>query len=716
MKYLQNWIGCRFDPTGETKYECFAATVPGNIQKDYLDYKGVQNPMYSDTITMMEETEDWWWEYRTELNFDAESTDRVWFVAEGIDYTYDVVLDGKTLLSHEGMFSKTELDITDLVNNNSVLSVIIHPHPKREGNYIKMRELANQCCKPAVFYGWDFNPRLLISGIWRPAYIETRKQGHINNCEPFYTLNDTRDTATVHFETDCKQTVTYTVTDREGNIVYNGTNPDFCLQNIKLWWCNGQGEPYLYSWKAETADCVKTGVIGFRTIKLVKNIGTNNEPGEFPKTRYAAPITIELNGRRIFGKGSNLVNADIFPGNVEDERFEELIRLARDGHFNLFRIWGGGGLHKDVFYELCDRYGIMVWQEFMLACNYYRDTPHYMEILEQEAVAIIKHLRSHPCLAMWCGGNELFNGWSGMSDQDAALRLLNKLCYEYDLKTPFIMTSPLMGMAHGGYYFSNGKVEAAQQFQNAHNTAYTEFGVPSIADYEILKEIIPADELENMQPTKSWLYHHAYAVWGEYAWAYTNIIEKYFGKLESTKEIAEHSQWLQCEGYKSIFEEARRQWPYCSMALNWCMNEPWTTAANNSIISYPVRPKPAYYAVKNALSPVLASARMPKFSWKGNETLEIETWLLNDTVDEISTTVKVVVELGGVTYDLLDWNTGVVKGLNNKLGPTVHFQLPNGVDAKYLVVKCIAADGTSSEYKLQYKTTIPPVKTGQLNV
>ena len=148
---------------------------------------------------------------------------------------------------------------------------------------------------------------------------------------------------------------------------------------------------------------------------------------------------------------------------------------------NIFRMWGGSGIQKDRFYELCDECGIMVWQEFPLVCNNYVNDPHYLEILEQEATCIVKSLRKHPCVVLWCGGNELFNGWSKMTDQHHALRLLNKICYDHDRNTPFLATSPLAGMAHGCYLFSYEGKEVYRMFNEAHYTAYTEFGVPSVA-------------------------------------------------------------------------------------------------------------------------------------------------------------------------------------------------------------------------------------------
>jgi beta-mannosidase len=133
------------------------------------------------------------------------------------------------------------------------------------------------------------------------------------------------------------------------------------------------------------------------------------------------------------------------------------------------------------------------------------------------------------------------------------------------------------------------------------------------------------------EPGKSWESHHAYNAWVGNTWLMQDMIEDYFGKSASLEELVAHGQLLQGEGYKYIFEEARRQKPFCAMALNWCYNEPWPTAANNSLLSWPNIPKPGFYQVRNACRPVLASATIQKFVWKPGETFSSTVWMLNDS-------------------------------------------------------------------------------------
>lgn len=709
MKFWQEW-----EAWGEDGV-VFPASVPGTVQSDYAKAMGWGDVQYADNVYRFDEIEHWAWTYRTRLNFQADAPEQVYFVAEGIDYAFDIALNGKVLHSQEGMFTPVKLLLTGAAAPGDILEVRIHPRPWREGAHVAphfSRTAADASCKPPVTYGWDWNPQLVNLGIWQEAYILTCKEDHIHNCEPFYTLNEDRTHADVRFETQCAGPVCYTLEDPDGKVIYQGTEPSCAVDDPRLWWCNGQGEPALYRWTARSAGDEKSGYIGFRTVKLVRNTGANIGPN-FPKTRYPAPITVELNGRRIFAKGSNYVNPDIFFGEITAQRYAEQVEMVKQANMNMLRIWGGAGVCKKAFYECCDRAGILVWQEFMLACNNYIGTPHYLKILEQEATSIICALRQHPCLTLWCGGNELFNTWSGMDDQSAPLRLLNKLCYELDPERPFMMTAPLEGMAHGSYTFispPDGK-DVFERFNKSHCTAYTEFGVPSLSPVESLRRVIPAQELFPIRETEAWVAHHGFHAFVGDTWCCNSLYDHYFGPADSLEERVEQSNWLQSVGYQAIFEEARRQWPHCSMALNWCLNEPWVTAGNNSLIAYPSKPKPALAVLGNSLAGQIPSARIGKFHWKAGEMFAAELWYLNDLPCAAEETVTAYLTVNGQTQELLTWNTGCVEANQNKLGPTVHAQLPQASAEQALILTLKTASGKENSYKLLFTGKVVTKRT-----
>jgi beta-mannosidase len=713
MKFYQTWEGRNCNPE---RNAWFPATVPGNIQKDYAVANDFADVQFADNYKQFLPLENDHWEYRTELKLDRQPGEKVFFVTKGIQYRYDVLLNGELLFSYEGMFGGNEVELTDKLTGKDLLTVHIHPHPKSKRGKAGSRDEANESCNPPVYYGWDWNPRLLISGIWDDTYVETRGESYINSCEVLCELSDDLTCGTVRAAFDCALPCEILLLDAEGNEVYRGTDKTFTVENPKLWWCNGQGEAYLYTWVVRNEKEERTGKLGFRRLRLLRNTGATG-PKNFPKGRYEAPITVELNNRRIFCKGSNWVNPELFWGEITKERYEELIRLAKECHMNIFRMWGGAGTPKESFYEICDREGILLWQEFVLACNEYIGLPSYMNVLENEATRMIKKFRSHACLAFWCGGNELFNSWSGMDEQSAPLRLLNKLCFELDYGRPFLYTSPLYGMAHGGYVFYSEDQggDVMQQFQSNCNTAYTEFGVPAISDVETLKKIIPENELFPIRETEAWVAHHGFKAWGHERWVCQSVYERYFGVPQSLEQMVEGQQWMQNEGYRGAFEEMRRQWPHCSMSINWDYNEPWITAAGNELITYPTRINPCYYYVQKAMRPTLFSAKIPKFDWKEGETFEAELWLLNDAPEAAHGKVHVTARVGEETFDLLEWSAET--GANShKRGPTVRFVLPRAEGENKVVLTLSAENGMESEYEYLYRPKSRKPVLRQLNV
>ena len=269
------------------------------------------------------------------------------------------------------------------------------------------------------------------------------------------------------------------------------------------------------------------------------------------------------------------------------------------------------------------------------------------------------------------------------------------------------MTSPLDGMGHGGYMFYDERYpygDVYRCFQRAQHTAYTEFGVPSITTMEGLKKIIPSEELEEITDTPSWRLHHAVGAWMAQSHACMDILKMYFGEKATLEERIAQSDWLQAEGMKAIYEEARKQYPKCSAALSWCFNEPWITAANCSILRYPAIPKPGYYAVKDALRPTLFSARIPKFDWESGERFTAEIWLLNDGVDAVESGVEVLLEIGDQRISLLKWENACAEANPNVEGASVCCTLPavDGAKAMKLILRA-KQESMSHEYQLLYK-------------
>jgi beta-mannosidase len=702
------------------------ARVPGAVQLDWARHHRFAPFFYADHWKDYLWMEDVYWTYKTEFSRPSLLEDqRLYFISNGIDYSFEIWLNDKKIDQQEGMFSPVELDIHQGLKDQNSLKIIVYPAPKLHDSPAD-RSQADQSVKPAVSYGWDWHPRLIPLGIWDDTGLQIRNAAHFTYTLLDYELDENLQHANLDLHIEGSQlkdlTLVWTLYSPESKLLWKDSvlaSADMFslkkeLKNVLLWWSHDHGTQPLYRSEIELKD--KSGKLldnrtmhtGFRRVRLVMNEGTW-QVNDFPKSRSAPPITLELNGRRIFCKGTNWVNPEIFPGIIDAERYEGLTDKAVEANFNMLRIWGGGIVNKDVFFEQCDRKGLLVWQDFPLACNPYEGTASYLAVLEQEAVSIIRRLKGFASVVMWCGGNELFNAWSGMTDQSAALRLLNSLTYLHDPLRPFIMTAPVMGMGHGHYVFrdpGNGK-EVFQWMPESKNTAYTEFGMPSPSGVDVLKTFIPEDQLFPPKSGTVWESHHAYNAWIGNTWLMDDMLEGYFGKAPDLETLVAQGQWLQSEGYKCIYEEARRQKPYCSMALNWCFNEPWPTAANNSLINWPLIPKPAYYSVSASCRPILASARIPKFSWSAGELFYCDLFMLNDTYEKLAPG-KMIVKLAGDTeIEVMEWTFGEGVPNQNIEGPTARIALPNWITSDYLTlsVEVEGAPQYNSSYRLQFKRT-----------
>lgn len=701
------------------------ADVPGAVQLDIARAEKYQPFYYAEHWKDYLWMEDMYYTYRTSFNKpDLSDNKRLIFISLGIDYEFEIFLNGEKIFHQEGMFTPVNIDLTGKLKDKNQLLVKISPVPKLH-QYPSDRSQASQVTKPAVSYGWDWHPRLVPLGIWDSTYLEIRPLAHVDDIRIDYNLNDDLSQAYIDlgfsgielkgmlFRWVLNDASGKEVLRSEGRFEEDQFTQPLILNKPALWWPHDHGVPYLYRWAFQMIDAsgrivqdVKSKT-GFRRVRLVMNEGAWDEPKGFPKTRSVPPMQMEINGRKIFCKGTNWVNPEVFPGIITRSRYNELLDFAREANFNILRVWGGGIVNKEPFFELCDEKGILVWQEFPLACNNYEGTPHYLKILEQESASIIKKLKKHPSLAIWCGGNELFNSWSLMTDQSAAIRLLNSQCFVLDPETPFLPTSPVMGMGHGHYVFREWTTgeEVFQEMGRSKFTAYTEFGMPAPASVEVLKTIIPENELWPPKPGTSWESHHAFSAWVGNTWLCQDIIEDYFGPSRSLEELVANGQLLQGEGYKCIYEEARRQKPYCSIAANWCYNEPWPTAANNSLISYPNIPKPGFYAVKNACRPVLASARLPKFRWSAGELFNAELWMLSDLPSDLPAgKITVKIEADGEKITLLEWNYLHMLASVNQPGPTVRFKLPSwNTDRIKILLEVEGHPEFNSVYTLAYR-------------
>jgi beta-mannosidase len=249
-------------------------------------------------------------------------------------------------------------------------------------------------------------------------------------------------------------------------------------------------------------------------------------------------------------------------------------------------------------------------------------------------------------------------------------------------------------MGHGYYVFSlPDGTELYQYLPQRHFAAYSEFGVPGPSPLAVLEKIIPVDEQFPPRRTPAWIARHAYDAWDGSAgsWLEYDFLLRYFGAFRDLQDLVECGQFIQAEGLCFFFEETRRQKPYCSLAMNWCLNDTWPTAANSSLIAWPAQPKPALEKVKQACRPVLSSARPGKLRWHPGETFTADLFILNDAPLPLSAgAVDAFLNMDGHETFLLRWEFPPAAQNTNIPGPQLRLELPQLQNRRFELVLRVA--------------------------
>jgi len=377
------------------------------------------------------------------------------------------------------------------------------------------------------------------------------------------------------------------------------------------------------------------------------------------------PYTLVVNGRRVYLNGWNWVPIDALYGVERPAKLERLIRLADRAHVNLFRVWGGGLIEKEAFYDLCDRHGIMVWQEFILSSsgigNKPSTDPAYVAMMAREAERIIPRRRNHPSLVIWCGGNELMDGGVPLTDAEPVLAALKDAVRRLDPDRHWLPTSPSGPVANlslkaldenpEGLHDVHGPWEhqglTAQYTLYNRSTAllHSEFGAEGMANVKTIEATI-APEHRWPATKDNPVYFHRGA-W----WINEPLVQKAFGGIEDWVTLSRASQFLQHEALRYALEANRRRQWRCSGSIPWQFNEPFPNAWCTSAVDYYGEPKGGYWAVARAYAPLAVTARFDSQVWAGRERFTAQVWLAHagaQALDGLTVKVRVVGATGRV--------------------------------------------------------------------
>ncbi len=654
--------------------------VPGDVHSTLLKYEKIADPFYSTNIEQCRwvETAVWW--YRKEFSWDRElhPGEVVELQFNGLDTFATVFLNGEPVGTHQNMFTPSVFTITTALHpgiNQLAVRFDSTMAVTSQKDYGRMWYSYNPnrawVRKAQMNFSWDWGPRLITVGIWKGVELNIRQKARIETVA-VRTETITANQARLGIEIETRSygkelrlqarvklgegagAVTRTIDLGPGKTTVNLT-----VDNPRLWWTHDLGEPYRYDLRVTLKDGTDildqySAKIGIRSLELRQQAAGGEKR-----------FTFVVNGVEIFAKGANWIPAHNLLGTIREDTYRRWLELAKQGNMNMLRVWGGGIYEQEAFYDECDRLGILVWQDFMFACSSYPDfDAEFMANVREEIRYVVKTLRNHPSLALWCGNNE--NQWihgqkmSTLEDlrfygEKIYHDLMPELLADLDPTRPYWPGSPFGGNdpnsdAEGDKH--NWQVWAGQIYPHKHgepqrldNTPagvsfkhyaedqgkfISEFGMHAAPVLATLQSCIPREQL----------------CLGSFELRYRNkdkrpnrgimLMQSYTGLPGDLKEYIDFSMLTQGEGLKFGIEHYRRRKPDCSGTLIWQLNDCWP-ALSWSLADFYLRPKAGYYYTRRAYQPVL-------LSWKEDGPATVSLWATNDTQAEYRDILEVGLE------------------------------------------------------------------------
>ena len=625
--------GWRFSQQG--KPEKYKATVPGVVHLDLMNNNIINDPYWENNELEQRwiENENWVYETVVELLDTLLEMERIELHFEGLDTYSKVYLNDSLILTSDNMFRSWDVNITEFAKQQNRLKIIFespikHNKEKVENSDYQLpsgnendnieTKVSNYTRKAAYHFGWDWGPRFVTCGIWRPIMIRAWNSARITNASTSTLLiNDSIAKMATIVEIEVLKENVYEIAI-EGKIHskflkegLNITTFEFEIKEPKLWWCNGYGTQHLYDQtisitsnnKLIESKQIKYGV---RTIELI------NESDSIGTSFY-----FKLNGKPVFMKGANYIPQDMFIPRVKSEQTNRLITQVKNANMNMLRVWGGGVYEDDAFYSLCDKNGILVWQDFMFAGSLYPADPAFNENIKQEVIQNIKRLRPHPCIALWCGNNEIevaWNNWGwqkqfGYTSEDS-IEIWNNYKFIFEEMIPelvkehtttnYTSTSPqsnwgtkenfnhssmhYWGVWHGKEPFTN--------FTSNVGRFMVEYGFQSFPERSTLKKVM-SDSSLSLTSTVMKNRQKSYIGNG----LILEHIKRNFQEPDNFEEFIMLSQKTQAKAMQIAIQAHIRKQPHCMGSLFWQLNDCWP-GPSWSVIDYYGKEKQAYNVVK----------------------------------------------------------------------------------------------------------------------
>ncbi len=679
------------------------AHVPGNTHLDLMRERIIDDPFFrlNERSVQWVDKEDWM--YETHFTPTAEELAAVHqtIVFEGLDTYADVYLNHQRLIEADNMHRTWRSDVRGILHEgDNLLEVYFHSPIKRNlplfdalpyrhntgPDHSQMGGIFDKTLSPfartAGFeYGWDWGPRLVTFGIWRPVRLETWSGTRI--ADVWYIQKDVnkkraRLRTVVEVESDEAITGASIAIIADGNTVarkdaslvpgLNKISLDYEIKNPRLWWTNGLGEPYLTQMKVSLstspspmARSVERSVVEAETPLGIRSLRLHNDPDQHGhrSTEGRLPgknLYFELNGEPLFAKGSNMIPNDNFLARVTDSIYRQVVADAAAVNMNIIRVWGGGIYEDDAFYRACDEAGILVWQDFMFACQTYEVDSAFLANIKAEAIDNVRRLRNHACIAVYTGNNEeqdVWFGWGGkkryfeeLGQAERVWAMQRSIFYEvlpevvrdyaggtaYRPSCPWAFEDTPSDGVNGddhywGVWHGGDPIEA---YFDHHVRFESEYGFQSFPEYESVLRYNPDPRDHDIYSEVMMAHQNA----GTYA---NHRIEEYMSrdyrvptprndspeaKEQAFKDFLYVGQVLQADAVKMGMEAFRRDRPYCMGSIVWQLNDCWPVASWSSR-DYYGRWKALHYVTRKAYDDILVSPRVKDDKAKAQENKQV---------------------------------------------------------------------------------------------
>jgi beta-mannosidase len=658
------------------------ATVPGTVHTDLLDNNKIEDPFYRLNELNLQWIDKVDWEYKTtfSVNDTILSRDRIELDFKGLDTYADVFVNGTKVLEADNMFRDWTATVKkQLKKGENELHIVLRSpineglakydangfeYPGAENDQAERGEVEGNkrvsiyTRKAGYHYGWDWGPRLVTSGIWRPVTLNAWDEASFKDLQIVQNkVEEDKATFTAVFEIDAekKEDAIISIKNEEINLaaatiqLKKGVHKyelDFEIKNPKLWWTIGLGKPHLYSVLAELEldgrKLEKNTRIGIRTIELMRE-----------KDEEGTSFYFKLNGHSVFMKGANYIPNDIFLPRVSTENYKTVIETAKNSNCNMLRVWGGGVYEEDIFYDLCDENGILVWQDFMFSCAMFPGDEAMLENIKQEAIDNVKRLRNHPSIALWCGNNEILSawngwGWKGLAEKqgkdisekvwqayvDIFHLTLPEVVKEFDPARSYWGSSPSSGMgvkddgANGDEHYWGvwwGK-ETFETYTTHIPRFMSEYGFQSFPDISTVRKYAEPEDYDIYSEVMK---SHQRSSIGNGTIEYYMLKE--YNQPKDFESFLYVNHVLQADGIKFGLEGHRRAMPYCMGSLYWQINDCWPVASWSST-DYYQNWKALQYYVKKGFEQVLVSPY--------EEGVKLKVGIVNDRLETLSGELK----------------------------------------------------------------------------